>query len=349
MRRYLILAPGAFLLEDAKTAHGLIRYAEDETVAVVDPSLAGRSVKDVMPHLRRDAPFVASVEEGLQHGPTSLVIGTAPMGGRLPAHWRAEILVAIRAGLEIVSGLHEFLSEDDDLARTAAQSGSKIVDVRRVPPLALFSGTAYRISAPVLLTVGNNCAVGKMTVSLEITAAARRRGRNAEFVPTGQTGIMVAGWGLAVDRVISDFASGAVEQLVVQAAKRNPDLIVVEGQGAINHPAYASVTLALLFGAAPDALLLVCDPRLKAIDPYGTPALQYRDLIRMHEALCAMVKPARVVGIALNTTGLSAADAAYEIERAAGETGLPADDVVRFGPLGLYDAIAPGLQKQSRR
>jgi len=345
MRRYVILVPGVFLSEHAKTAHGVIRYSSDTTVAVVDPDLAGRSVRDVLPRLGSDAPIVASVEQALHYAPTSLLVGTAPMGGQLPLQWRAEISVAIRAGLEIVSGLHEFLSEDPEFAAEAIEYGAKLVDVRKVPQVPVFSGAAYRVAAPILLTVGNNCSVGKMTVSLELVAAAAKRGKNARFVPTGQTGIMIAGWGISVDRVISDFAAGAAEQLVLQAAQSNPDLIVVEGQGAINHAAYASVTLALLFGAAPDALLLVCNPLLKSIDPYGTPVLAYSELIRMHEAICAMVKPAKVLGIALNTGGLSDADALREIERAKSETGLPADDVVRFGALALYDAIAPGLQK----
>ena len=145
--------------------------------------------------------------------------------------------------------------------------------------------------------------------------------------------------------MIADFAPGATESLVLYAAQSNPDLIVVEGQGAINHPAYAPVTLALMYGAAPDALVLVCDPVRERIGGYDTPTLGYRELIRLHEALLATVKPARVVGIALNTRGLDDAGAHAQIERARRETSLPADDVVRNGPDALFAAIAPEMRK----
>ena len=343
-RRYLILAPDHFR-DNAKTAHGVIAYAEDRTVAVVDPTLAGRSVREVLPHLACDAPIVASVREGLTYEPTALLIGTAPQGGRLPTEWRAQVLEALRAGLEIVSGLHDMLAGDVEFARAAAQGGTRIWDVREPPDVPLFAGTAYRVTPPVLLTVGSDCAVGKMTVCLELARAARSRGVTAAFAPTGQTGIMIAGWGIAVDRVVSDFASGAAEQLVVCAASQNPDYILVEGQGGINHPAYAPVTLALMFGAAPDALLLVCDATRTSIEHFGTPILGYRELIFTYESILKTVKPARVIGIALNTRGLTSEAARAAVEAARAETGLPAADVVRDGPHALWDAIAPALVK----
>jgi uncharacterized NAD-dependent epimerase/dehydratase family protein len=346
LRKYLVLAPDAFA-DDAKTAHGVIRYGEDETVAVIDPTLAGKRVCDVAPHLGSDAPIVASVAEGLAYGPTALLIGTAPQGGRLPPSWRAEILAAIAAGLEIVSGLHDMLRDDVAFAAAARAAGTSIWDVREPPEVPLFSGAVYDVAPPVLLLAGNDCAVGKMTVALELCAAAATRGSKAAFVPTGQTGIMIAGWGIAVDRVISDFAAGAAEQLVLYAAESAPDLIVVEGQGAINHPAYAPVTLSLLYGTAPDALVLVCEVPHASIPTFGTPVLGYERLIALHEALLATVKPARVVGIALNTRAIASDDAARrEIARARAETGLPADDVVRFGCAALYDAIVPSITKR---
>lgn len=345
MRRYLILAPGEFL-DNAKTAQGVIRYSDDQTVAVVDPTLAGKTVRQVAPHLRSDAPIVAGVADGLQYAPTALLIGTAPQGGRLPPAWRAEVLAAIAAGLEIVSGLHDMLGADPEFAAAARAAGTSIWDVREPPAIPLFSGAAYGVKPPVLLLIGNDCAVGKMTVAIELCAAAKERRKRAAFVPTGQTGIMIAGWGIAVDRVIGDFGTGAAEQLVLQAAKDDPEMIVVEGQGAINHPAYAPVTLSLMYGAAPDALLLVCEVPHPSIPAFGTPTLGYRQLIDLHEALLATVKPAKVVGIALNTRTIADdAGARKEIARAREETGLPADDVVRFGPANLYDAL-PAIAKR---
>jgi len=345
-RRYAILANGHFA-DDAKTAHGVIAYGTDETVVVIDPASAGKRVREAVPYLQSDAPIVANVAQALQYGPTALLIGTAPIGGGLPAEWRAEILAAIDAKLEVVSGLHDQLGADREFKLAAQRAGTKIWDVREPPDVPIFSGAVYNVSVPTLLLVGNDCAVGKMTVALELCRAAQRAGKKAAFVPTGQTGIMIAGWGISVDRVIADFAPGAAESLVLYAANSQPDLIVVEGQGAINHPAYAPVTLALMYGSAPDALVLVVDPTREKLGGYATPALPYDKLIRLHEELLATVKPARVVGIALNTRYLDGPAAQAQIERARRETGLPADDVVRYGPDALYAAIVSNVQRHA--
>ena len=344
-RRYLVLAPHLFATRSAKTAHGVIAYSTDITVAVVDPDHAGKRVRDVVHYLDSDAPIVATVAEGLAFGPTSLLVGTAPPGGALPLEWRAEVSAAIRAKLEIVSGLHDFLGEDVEFRGLADEHDTRIWDLRLPPAAPLFSGAAYDIAAKILLTVGSDCAVGKMTASLELTRAARERNADAVFVPTGQTGIAIAGWGTSIDRVIADFAPGATEQLVLEGERRARDLLIVEGQGGINHPAYAPVTLALLYGSAPDALVLVHLVTRTEIEGYGIPVLSYRDLIRTYEGLCATVKPARVVGIALNTLGLSDDEARAAIADAREQTHLPVDDLVRFGPHAFYDAIAPAIQK----
>ena len=348
-RRYIAYAPHAFASGSAKTAHGVMRYANDEVICVVDPDCAGRVASDVVPFLRGNStPIVATIEEALGFDATSLLLGTAPQGGALPAAWRADILLAIDRSLEIVSGLHDFLGSDTAFTAAAEASGSRLWDVRAVPTVPLFSGAAYRVRQPILLTVGNDCAVGKMSASLELCAAAQRAGTDAAFVPTGQTGIMIAGWGIAIDRVIADFATGAAEQLVLEAAsKSTAEMLIVEGQGAINHPAYAPVTLALLYGCAPDALLLVCDVNATTIEPFGTPRLSYADLIATYEQTCALVKPAPVLGIALNTRGLSESAAREHIDAAHAATDLPCDDIVRFGADALYAAIIPKLHKRT--
>ncbi|GAC1498818.1 MAG: DUF1611 domain-containing protein [Vulcanimicrobiaceae bacterium] len=343
-RRYLIFAPGHFA-DDAKTAHGVIRYGGDEIAAIVDADYDGQRVRDVLPHLPCDAPIVGSVDAGLAYRPTALLVGVAPQGGNLPSRWRAEILRAIDAKLELVSGLHDLLADDAEFSEAAERRGVRLWDVRKSPDAALFSGAAYDVAPPVLLTVGSDCAVGKMTVSLELVQAARNRGMRANFVPTGQTGILIAGWGAAVDRVIADFSPGAVEPLVLRGA-RDTDLVVVEGQGAINHPAYAPVTLALLYGAAPDGLVLVVDPGRATIGNFKTPRLGYQELIAAYEGICNLVKPAAVLGIALTTRGLSENAARAEIARAQHETSLPADDVVRYGPDALFDSIRPRIFKR---
>lgn len=326
-------------------AHGVIRYSSDDIAAVIDPDFAGRRLRDVLPYLGRDAPIVATVAEGLRFEPTALLIGIAPAGGKLPDEFRDAIRSALAAGLEVVSGLHAMLGEDEEFAGLAHAHDARIWDLRLPPAAPLFSGAAWDVRARIVLTVGSDAAVGKMTAALELTRAACARGVDAAFVPSGQIGIAIAGWGIAIDRVVADFAPGAAEQLVLEGERRARDLLFLEGQGGINNPAFAPVTLALLYGGAPDALVLVHNVSRTAIEDYDVPILSYRALIRTYEALCATVKPARVAGLALNTRDCSADDARREIERARAETGLPCDDVVRNGPQALYDAIAPGLIK----
>jgi len=352
MRRYVVFAPGAFATRSAKTAHGVIAYSRDLTVAVVDPDHAGKRVRDVVGYLDSDAPIVATVREALTFEPTALLIGIAPPGGQLPPAYRAEIAVAIRARLEIVNGLHAFLGEDAELRALADEHDSRIWDLRLPPAAPLFSGAAYDVGSRIVLTVGSDCAVGKMTAALELTKAANDAGDAAEFVATGQTGIAIAGWGTAIDRVIADFATGAAEQLVLEGDRRigaPSGLLFVEGQGGISHPAYAPVTLALLYGSAPDALVLVHLATRTVIDGFDLPLLGYRELIRTYEGLCAGVKPAKVVAIALNTYGLDDDAARAAIDDARAQTGLPCDDVVRFGPAALYAAFGPQVAKTPLR
>jgi len=327
-------------------AHGVIRYSPDVIAAVIDPDFAGRRLADVLPYLGRDAPIVASVAEGLRFEPTALLIGIAPAGGRLPDDFRDAVRSALVAGLEVVSGLHAMLGEDEEFAALARTHDARIWDLRLPPAAPLFSGAAWDVRARIVLTVGSDAAVGKMTAALELTRAARERGVDAAFVPTGQIGIAVAGWGTAIDRVVADFAPGAAEQLVLEGERRARALLFLEGQGGINNPAFAPVTLALLYGGAPDALVLVHNVARTTIEDYNVPILSYRTLIRTYEGLCATVKPAPVVGIALNTRDCTADQAQAQLERARAETGLPCDDVVRNGPLALYDAIAPALTKR---
>jgi uncharacterized NAD-dependent epimerase/dehydratase family protein len=345
-RRYAALAPGLFATRSAKTAHGVIAYGRDVTVAVIDPACAGKRVRDAVPYLVSDAPIVASLAAALPYDPTALLVGVAPPGGALPPDWRSTILAAIEAGLDVVSGLHQMLGDDAEFAAAAAARGTAIVDVRVAPPPRLFGGEASSVPSFVVLTVGSDCAVGKMTASLELTAAAKAAGRDARFLATGQTGILIAGSGVPVDRTISDFTSGAVEELVL--ANADAELLFVEGQGSINQPAFAAVTLGLLYGAAPDALVLVHLASRTHMDDFGTPLLPLPRLIELYEGLCAAVKPARVAGIALNTFGLDDERARRAIDDAAASTGLPCDDVVRFGPAALYAAMAPHFRAKTK-
>jgi len=339
-RRYAILTEGFLTDRHAKTAHGVMQYGRDDVVAVVDSAFAGKNAIDVMPNLGRSCPVVASMREALAFAPTSLLLGVATAGGIVPPAFREQVFVAIDAGLEIVSGLHQFLNDDDEFVARAKASGSTLWDVRRPPDdIPLFSGAAYDVPQTVVLAVGSDCAIGKMTVMLEIERAGRKAGARPEFVATGQTGILIAGKGIAVDRVISDFVTGAAEQLVLGVDPAT-DVTLVEGQGSILHAAYAPVTLGLMFGAAPDHFVLCHDATRDRIEEFGTPIPDLRTLAAMHEAWVAPIKPAACVAVALNTRGMSDADARAAIASAERLTGLPADDAVRFGAARLWQAVA---------
>src|SRR5512132_3285546 len=305
-RRLVILTEGEFGPHHAKTAWGVIRYGTDPIVAILDSTIAGRSVKEWLPG--HDIPAVATLGEALAmpDPPNALLIGIAPTGGKLPASWRATILQAIEAGLDIESGLHTSLGDDPEFSASAAAAGVRIVDYRRPPERHETAvGRRHAPGKKVILTVGTDCAIGKMSVALELRKAALAAGDSAVFVPTGQTGMMIEGWGVAVDRVISDFVQGTVEWMIEEAESRG-DWIIVEGQGSLDHPAYSSVTLGLIHGATPQAMVMVHKPGLTGHDWDHVPGREYPlaklpDFIRIHEAVAGMVAPSKVVAVACNT------------------------------------------------
>lgn len=340
VRRYAVLTQGYLADTSAgKTAHGVMRFRPNEIACVLDSVYAGKTVREVVPALACDAPVVATLDEALALAPNAFLIGVATHGGALPAALHSAVLAAVDAGLEIVNGLHQFLNDDAEFVAHARRSGARLWDVRAVGAIPLFTGAAYRVAQHVVLAVGSDCAVGKMTAMLEIERAAHAASARAEFVATGQTGIVIAGWGTCVDRVISDFVTGAAEQLLLRASP-DSDVLLVEGQGSIVHPAYAPVTFGLLYGTAPDALVLCHRPNMTHIDGFPNSIVSLPELIALHERILQYVKPAKVVAIALDTSELDAAAAAREIEKARLETGLPADDPVRNGGAHLWHAIA---------
>jgi len=344
-RRLVILTEGQFGIHDAKTAIGVIRYGRDQVVAILDSTMAGRNLRELLPAF--DVPFVATLDEVLAGPvrPDGLLIGIAPTGGRFPAAWRATVLAAIAAGLDIHSGLHQFLGDDPEFAAAAAAAGTRIVDYRRPPERQeTAAGRPHLPGKRVVLTVGTDSAVGKMSTALELVAAARRAGVSAVMVPTGQTGMMIEGWGAAVDRVISDFANGTVEWLVEQGEAR-ADWVFIEGQGSIDHPAYSAVTMGLIHGATPHAMVLVHKPGLAEHDFDHLPGASFPlaplgPFIEIHERIAGLVAPSKVVAIALNTSLIPDDDEARRtIAEIAAETGLPTDDPVRFGPDRLWSAL----------
>ena len=337
-RRLAILAEDTLDFHHGKTATSLLRYRPDDVVAVIDSTHDGETTGTLL-GLAGATPICRDVEAAMPYGPDTLLIGIAPRGGGLPDAWRAQILFAIEHDLDVVSGLHFMLSEDREFASAARNHGVKLVDVRQPPDdIAVVSLRPRRAGSQVVTFVGSDCAVGKMTAALEVTQAARARGFSAAFVATGQTGILLEGRGVAIDRVIGDFMSGAVEELVVNAAE-SADWVFVEGQGSLLHPAYSGVTLALLHGSAPDAMILVHPPGHEQIDEYPVAVPDVRRLVEVYEQAAGWIRPAKVVGLALNTRALTEDDGRRAIEEARAATGLPATDPVRFGADVLVDAI----------
>ena len=337
--KIVILAEGSFGVLESKTATVLVRYLPENVVAVIDSTNNGKDVSEVI-EIGKGIPVVKNLADAMQLQPTMLAIGIAPPGGELPTEWEGIIREAISRGLHIMSGLHHFLSENDEFVELAAKNNVVLWDARKPPEnLPVATCKADDVDATVILTVGSDCRVGKMLSGIEITKAARERGLNAEFCPTGQNGIMVWGWGIAIDAVVSDFTAGAAEQIVLEGA-RNHDLLIVEGQGALVHPGYSGVTLSLLHGSMPDAMIFCHQPSRDTVARYTVPLPSLTEMVAQYEMLAAPIKPARVIGIALNCFDLSEEQTVKAIKDIEKETGLPATDVVKYGSEKLVEVIA---------
>jgi uncharacterized NAD-dependent epimerase/dehydratase family protein len=273
-------------------------------------------------------------------------VGVATQGGRFPPAWRELLKSAIAKGLDVENGLHQFIADDEELAPLARRHGVELRDLRR-PPAGLSTPTGANMDVPakIVLTVGSDCAIGKMTVSLELDRAAQARGLASVFVPTGQTGIAIAGWGIAVDAVVSDFLAGAAERLLLEGYERGGELLWVEGQGSIVHPAYSGVTYGLLHGSVPHALVLCHQAGATEVEGFpGHPLPPLPALVRLHEAVALPARPARVAAIALNTRLLDDGEARVAVEKVEAETGLATDDPVRFGSERLLDAVLEAVR-----
>jgi uncharacterized NAD-dependent epimerase/dehydratase family protein len=342
-QRFLILADGDFDPMISKTANAVIRYLPERVVGVLDRATAGSTVEDVL-GFGGAIPVVGSISDGLALEPDAVLIGIAPMGGRLPETWRGWLLEALDAGCDIWSGLHTFLADDPELAARALERGREIRDVRRPPAgLTVSSGRARFVEPLVVLTVGTDCNVGKMTCQLQIVRGLIERGFRTRFAATGQTGIFIEGSGIAVDAVVADFVGGAAEQLVLETAP-DADILLVEGQGSLNHPGYSAVTLGLLHGSCPDAMILCHQAGRKYISEYREadwleipPLTEY---VSAYETAAAWVHPSQVIGIYLNTVSLDDEQARRACREATQATGLPCTDPVRFpDDTALVDAV----------
>lgn len=342
--RFLILAEGSFSPLRSKTANACIRYTPERVVAVIDSTQAGSTAHAVL-GFGGKIPVVASLREGFAKKPNALLIGIAPPGGQFPQAWRGLILEAIDHKLDIWSGLHTILSDDPQFARRAEAAGVTIHDLRKPPEdLDVARGRVREVDdrATVILTVGTDCNIGKMTTQLQLRDALKARagrGSRVAFAATGQTGILVEGWGISVDAVVADFIAGAAERLVLEAA-REAEIVLVEGQGSIIHPSYSGVTYGLIHGSLPHAMIMCAQPSRTAINNHPwvrIPPLS--EFIALQEQAASPLRPAPVIAVALNTYDLDDAAARAAIQRVAEETGLPTTDAVRLDPAPIVEAI----------
>lgn len=346
-KNIVILTEGASRTVAAKTAMGLLRYRAEDVASVLDSTESGATAEEVM-GVGADVPMIAGLEECPRVD--AVFIGISPAGGKLPASWKPVLVDALRRGIDIVSGLHDFMTLDPTLCQVADASGARLIDVRRNNEHSVAQNAWFTPSNLRIHTVGHDCGVGKMVVSLEIQRELQRRGESARFLATGQTGIMISGQGVPVDCVVSDFVNGAVEQLVLR--NQDADFLVVEGQGSLSHPSFSGVTTGLLHGCAPQGLVLCYEAgreRVRELEHVRLKPLS--ELIPLYETVASLRLPSRIIGIAVNGKHLSAHETDLEVARVEKEFGLPACDVWRHGAGKLVDAtqalrdqlVPPGL------
>jgi uncharacterized NAD-dependent epimerase/dehydratase family protein len=320
-----------------KTGLAFLRYSEAFIVAAIDSESAGESLSQLT-GINKNVPIVGSVKEALKYSPNVLLIGIAPSGGALPEEWWQEVKLGVEAGLSLVNGLHTPMQKKFDSLR----SQQWIWDIRQEPQnLKIGSGKARSLGCQRILTVGTDMAIGKMSTSIELDKAARKKGFKSKFLATGQAGIMIVGDGLPLDAVRVDFAAGAVEQLVINCGAEN-DLLFIEGQGSLLHPG-STATLPLIRGSQPTALVLVHRCGQKHIRDFPEILIPpLTDVIHLYETVtrgAGSFADVKVKAIALNTFHLDIDTAKAAIEEVRQKTGLPCTDVVRFGADFLLERL----------
>lgn len=338
----LVYANGAFNTPEGKTAHGLVRFTERfEVVGIIDQNYAGRDAGEVLDGKTNGIPIFASFDEALQTTQAqNFVIGLAPDGGRLPADAKASIKKAIQHKMNITSGLHDFLTKDQELVQLAEQHGCTIKDVRKTPDrdeLHFFTGKIEEVDCLNIAVLGTDSAIGKRTTAWIIVHGFRAAGLKAELVGTGQTAWMQgAQYSMIMDSCINDFVSGEIEHATHEAWKNEqPDLIVIEGQGSLMNPAYPG-GFEILAAGRPDYVVLQHAPKRLEYD--GFPGYALHPLPEQINAI-EVISGKKVIAITVNHEDMDASEITPACEQITAETGLPAFDVLAHGPKPLVDLL----------
>lgn len=351
----IIFSEGKFNIFDSKFASGIIKYSKYNILAIIDSQSKFSNCFEVL-GIGENIPIIKNLKEALFRFTNidTLLLGIAPAGGALPPSWRNDIILAIKSKLNIISGLHLFLSEDREFSELAQKNSVYIWDVRKYNgPLNLYKNTFRNPKNKVILTVGTDCNLGKMSTILELDKYIQKNSQNINsiFVPTGQTGVVISGWGIAIDAIKIDFVSGIVEKLVLESINRleekkellkNNNLILLEGQGSLINPAYSNTTLSLIHGSMPDFYILCHYVGRTKIRNYDLDMPNILDIINLYNNI-NLLKKTSVIAISLNTYGLSDKEAQNAILEYEKLTNLPVTDPVRFGPEILYQTILKKL------
>lgn len=342
-RRLIILTEGHSEPITAKTAASVLRYKPEDVLALLDTTQVGKTAQQLL-GAGGDIPVVSSLDAVPEAN--ALMLGIAPPGGRMPEAWRSVILEAIDRGMDVVSGLHDFLSNDAVFCKAAQAKGIRLIDVRKNNERDVADRLNIREECLRIHTVGQDCSLGKMLVALEISHALERAGHKSKFVATGQTGIMIEGEGTPIDCVVADFVSGAVEKLVL--ANQQNDVLLIEGQGSLAHPRYSGVTLSLLHGCMPHGMILCYEVGRENVNGMEHVPLQpLSKLIEVYESMANLMGPSKVIGVAMNSHYVSADEAEAEREKIRSELGLPVCDVIRHGPDELVQAVQAMLPQMA--
>ena len=315
----------------------LIRYRPDEVVAVIDREKVGSSCEKEV-GVGGDTPVLSDFNASLHLEPDTLVIGNATQGGFITEEYRQEIANALNSGCDVISGMHQFLNDDEHLKELAKQNNVKLIDLRMPPEPPHFpTGSWQKRKIPVLLIVGTDCDTGKMTSAWEISKRLIERGRKIEFIGTGQTGILLSGSGVPIDAVKADFMAGEIEHLIDNVPK-DTELVIVEGQGSLTNQFYAGVTLGLMHGAMPDYMLMTHDPS-RDLDVTDFPMTSMRHVMNLHIDLMNAFKESKFIGINLLTFAFEEEKALDVINKSQEDFGIETTDLIRFGNRGLIDAV----------